>query len=217
MRQSSASSDSVVAVPPLISLKVLTPSVGSPSPSRPPLDASPVFYHDILSPWDHATPQRSGGKRLPSSKFLPDGLMSSPSPLTPPRSGNETTVPRMAQYRSRSASLNGPSLDRSSESSLVTKLQQVVFFSSSPETRVNGHSFGASSGGSGAGTNSPSLLKQKQIQRMAQLQFEHPSVNVTPQRLSNPNGVLRDILNANFTSVKHTPKPPGTVPRRTEH
>jgi hypothetical protein len=193
-----------VAVPPICAVKVLSPGSPVPSQHQPAsLDSSPVFYHDVLSPWN------SGGKRIPDSRCLGDyGLMHSPLPSLP--SPGLSTEPRTMRGRSGTGSS-----DRSDAGSLVTKLQQVVFFSSStPETRVNGHSFGPGSGPNAS--EAPSLLKQKQMQRMAQLQFDHPSVNVTPQRLSNPNGVLRDILNANFTSVKFTPKPPSTVPRRTD-
>lgn len=203
-----------VAVPPIRPLLVMTP--GSHRKPEVLLDTSPVFYDDVLSPWHNDTPQQQrhfGGKCMPDGHCrLPDGLMSSPLPVMPSPSPGLSTEPRAVLRDRGSHSLcSGDRRSHSEATSLVRNIKQAVFFSTStPDTRINGHSVGQTP------SETPSLLKQKQLQRMSQLQFEHPAVNITPQRLANPNGVLRDILNANFTSVKFTPKPPGTVPRRSE-
>lgn len=53
-----------------------------------------------------------------------------------------------------------------------------------------------------------SLLKQRQLQRIQQLQFDHPAIYSTPQRLEGTSRGLREILNSNATSVMFTPRPP---------
>jgi len=179
-------------------------------PQKRVLFADEQYVFDILSPvrmLSH-TPARQNEKDTGSSsekqKMLPDGLLSTPQcTLTPPM--------RASQPRVLFPSGHTPAKQRD-DSAAVRKLHLAIFGcangASPGEPLVNGH---LSRQTYGSEHEAPSLLKLKHLQRMQRVQFEHPTVNVTPQRIPNATPALRDILNTHATAVKFTPKPPPRV------
>lgn len=144
------------------------------------------------------------------SKELPDGLIKSPL-LSPPlsawdgcnRSDLGGTQPRRfddSDFRS----ISRPSCRLESDTDVLVRQVCDIMLASPPPKLTNGHMTGHRTDDDADG----SVLKQRQLQRMQQLQFEHPSVNVTPQRIGAATHGLRELLNANATVVRFTPKPP---------
>lgn len=137
-------------------------------------------------------------------KRLPDGLISSPAPSPPPTAwGDENTDHGGVFFLTQPRRL-APQSHHDDELDLYRQVCDVMLASPPPKLS-NGHVVSPSPQ---ATSTEISLLKQKQLHRIHQLQFEHPSLNTTPQRLCGASKGLRDILNSNATNVKFTPKPP---------
>lgn len=136
----------------------------------------------------------------PMLKSLPDGLIRTPSVSPPPSAweSEEPTEPRR---------LGATSISRSRDDVFITQHVCEIMLASPPPKLANGHVTIASS----ENIEDASMLKQRQLHRMQKLQFEHPSLNSTPQRLAGASRGLREILNSNATAVLFMPKPPPKV------
>lgn len=135
----------------------------------------------------------------PAGKSFPDGLIRTPNASPPPTawSSDEATEPRR---------LGATSIPRCDDDFFITQHMCEVMLASPPTKLSNGHVTFAT-----AQSDDASLLKQRQVHRMQKLQFDHPALNATPQRLAGTSRGLREILNSNATTVQFMPKPPPRV------
>jgi hypothetical protein len=133
----------------------------------------------------------------PAGKVFPDGLIRTPS-VSPPSAWatDDATEPRR---------LGATSMPRSDDDFFITQHVCELMLASPPTKLANGHVTFATA------NDDASMLKQRQMHRMQKLQFDHPALNTTPQRLAGTSKGLREILNSNATTVLFMPKPPPKV------